>query len=148
MKKNKLKPTKQTNQSKKSEERKWYLIDLEGKILGRVVSLVTKYLIGKEKPTHSFHIDDGNYVIAINAKKIKVSGKKNVKKIYTFYSGYPSGLKKLNFNQLLNKNPKEIIRHAVSGMLPKNKHRKERLKRLFIFEDEKNPFTDKNLIKI
>ncbi len=148
MKKNKLKPTKQTNQSKKSEERKWYLIDLDGKILGRAISLITKYLIGKEKLTYSYHIDGGNYVVAINAKKIKISGKKNAQKIYTYYSGYPSGLKKMTFNQLINKSSKELIRHAVSGMLPKNKHRKERLKRLFIYEDEKHPFLDKQLIKI
>lgn len=148
MKKNKLKATKQTNQSKKSKERKWYLVDVDGKILGRVASLITEYLIGKEKPTYSYHFDDGNYVVVINAKKIKISGKKMDQKVYTNYSGYPSGLRKMTFNQLLNKNSKELIRHAISGMLPKNKHRKERLKRLFIYEDDKHPFLDKQLIKI
>ncbi len=123
--------------------RKWYLVDVSNKILGRIVPEIVKLLQGKHKVNYVPYLDMGDYVVVINAAKVKLTGKKEKVKTYTRYSGYPGGLKKINFQRLLKENPTEIIKHAVSGMLPKNKLRKARLKRLFVFADDKHPYGDK-----
>lgn len=123
--------------------RGWHLVDVSGQVLGRACPKIAKWLQGKDKINYVPYLDMGDYVVVINAKKVKITGKKDQDKIYTRYSGYPGGLKKINFANLLAKNPQEIIRHAVSGMLPKNKHRDQRLTRLFIFSDEKHPYEEK-----
>lgn len=89
----------------------------------------------------------GDYVVVINAKDVILSGKKEKNKEYTSYSGYPGGLKRITFEELKKKKPEEIIRHAVSGMLPKNKLREKRLRRLFVFADDKHPYEEKLKIK-
>ncbi len=138
--------TKQTKSLKEKEiKREWHLIDASGKILGRLASEIAFFLQGKNKVNYTYNIDGGDYVVVINAKKIILSGKKAKNKTYTRYSGYPGGLKILKYADLFNKNIDFIIKHAVSGMLPKNKFRNKRLKRLFIFEDEKHSFSDKFL---
>lgn len=114
-------------------KRAWHVYDAKDKILGRLSTEISTLLIGKHKPTFSPHMDDGDHVIVINAKHVKVTGKKEQDKIYTRYSGYPGGLKKTPFYRLQAKNPEEVIKHAVSGMLPKNKLRSKRIKRLHIF---------------
>lgn len=123
--------------------RDWHWLDAQGKILGRLATKIASFLIGKHKPNYVPYLDVGDYVVVINAKKVVVSGKKEEQKLYTRYSGYPGGLKKTTFRQLKEKKPEEIIRQAVSGMLPKNKLRKKRLARLFVFANEKHPYGDK-----
>lgn len=136
-----------TNQTKPIKEkeikRNWHLIDVKGMILGRIAPKISYYLQGKNKINYVSYLDCGDYVVVINAKKIILTGKKSETKIYTYYSGYPGGLKKIKFNYLLENKPEEIIKRAVSGMLPKNKFRDRRLKRLFVFADENHPYKDK-----
>lgn len=139
--------TKSTKPVKEKEvKRNWHLFDAKGKILGRFVSEITKFLLGKHKPNYVPYLDMGDYVVVINAKEIVVSGKKEENKLYTRYSGYPGGLKTITFKELKKNRPTEIIRHAVAGMLPKNKLRKKRLARLYIFENEEHPYKNKFLI--
>jgi len=136
--------TKQTKPVKLKEiNRAWHLIDIAGKVLGRVTPDIARLLQGKNKTNYVSYLDLGDYVVVVNAEKMLISGKKSETKTYTRYSGYPGGLKKINYKDLLKKNPGMIIKHAVSGMLPKNKFRDERLKRLFVFKDENHPYKDK-----
>ena len=100
-------------------ERKWYVVDAEGKTLGRMASEVASILRGKKKPIYTPHVDCGDYVIVINAEKVEVTGKKRKEKIYKRHTGYPGGLRETTFEKLQAKRPEEIIRHAVKGMLPK-----------------------------
>ena len=127
----------------KEIKRDWHLIDASSKILGRLAPEIVKVLQGKHKRNYVPYLDMGDYVVVINAKKVIVSGKKDDQKIYTRYSGYPGGLKEISFNKLLEEKPEEIVKRAVSGMLPKNKLRKKRLTRLYVFADENHPFADK-----
>ena len=127
----------------KEIKRNWHLIDVKGKILGRVTCEIAKLLQGKQKSNYTTYLDSGDYVIIVNAKDIVISGKKARTKLYTRYSGYPGGLKTVRFEELLKVSPDKIIRHAVSGMLPKNKLRDRRLTRLYVFADEKHPYQDK-----
>lgn len=136
--------TLKTRPTKKGQiKRKWHLFDVEDKILGRVATQIAFLLRGKGKPYFIPHLDCGDYVVVINAKEVKVTGKKEKQKIYTRYSGYPGGLKKETLKHLRQKSPEKIIRQAVSGMLPKNKLRKRWLARLFVSVDDKHPYGDK-----
>ena len=137
-----------TTRSTKAKDikRSWHLIDAKEKILGRLAVKIARFLIGKEKPYFVSYLDCGDFVVIINAKKIKVTGKKEEQKIYTRYSGYPGGLKKETLKHLRERKPEEIIRRAVSGMLPKNKLRKQRLKRLYVYADEKHPYKNKEFL--
>jgi len=133
-----------TNPTKEKDiKRKWHLVDIKRKILGREATKIARLLIGKSKPYFVSHIDCGDYVVVINASEVIVSGKKATQKIYQKYSGYPGGLKTKSFNEVLKTNPKRIIKEAVSGMLPKNKLRASMLKRLYIFSDDNHPYKDK-----
>lgn len=136
--------TKQTKPVKEKEiVRNWHLIDVSGQILGRVAGKISRLLQGKHKVNYVPYLDSGDYIVVINAKKVKVTGKKSQNKVYTRYSGYPGGLKTITYDKMSQKKPDEIIRHAISGMLPKNKLRDRRLARLFIFKDENHKFADK-----
>lgn len=136
--------TEQTKPIKINQIKKeWYEIDLKNKTLGRITNLIAKILQGKHKSIYVPYLDCGDYVVAINADKIKISGKKRETKVYLRYSGYPGGLKGIPFSKLIEKNPAEIIRKAVSGMLPKNKLRKNYLKKLYIFKGEDHPYKNK-----
>ncbi len=139
-----VKLTQSTKSVKEKDiHRSWHLIDVKGKILGRAVPEAAKYLQGKQKSNYSQHLDQGDYVVIINAKDIKVTGNKPLTKLYTTYSGYPGGLKTIRFEELLKKSPDKLVRHAVSGMLPKNKLRDRRLARLFIYPESEHPYNDK-----
>lgn len=129
--------------SDKEIKRDWHLIDVSKKVLGRVSADIARFLMGKHKVRYVSYLDMGDYVVIINAKKIALTGRKIKQKIYTRYSGYPGGLKKTVLEKLLDTNPQEVIKHAVSGMLPKNKLRDKRLARLFIFASEKHAYEDK-----
>lgn len=128
--------------SKKQIKRDWHIIDVKGKILGRVIPEIAKKLQGKHKTNYVQYLDMGDNVVVINAKKVVLTGKKNQTKIYSQFSGYPGGLKTFTFRKLLEKNPSEIIKRGVSGMLPKNKLRNRRLARLYIFPGEEHPYKD------
>lgn len=129
----------------KSEDirRNWHFVDLKNQIVGRIATRIANLLRGKSKPYFVHHLDCGDFVVAVNASQVKVTGKKAEQKIYTDYSGYPGGLKKKQFKQVLKEDPKRIINQAVSGMLPKNKLRDSLLKRFYVFPDEKHPYEDK-----
>jgi len=129
--------------SAKDIRRKWLEIDVAGKILGRIAPKIALFLQGKHKVNYVPYLDMGDYVVVINANKIRVTGNKLEQKNYTRYSGYPGGLKKINLKKLLEKKPEEVIRHAVWGMLPKNKLRKKRITRLYVFVDGDHPYKDK-----
>jgi large subunit ribosomal protein L13 len=98
----------------------WHVVDASGKILGRLASEIARRLRGKHKPEYTPHVDTGDYIIVINAGKIRVTGNKVEDKMYYRHSGYPGGIKVTNFAKLMQKDPTEIIEHAVRGMLPKN----------------------------
>ncbi len=114
-------------------ERKWYVIDADGQTLGRLASEVAAILRGKKKPTYTPHVDTGDYVIVINAEKINVTGKKRKEKIYKRHTGYPGGLREITFEKLQAKNPEEIIRHAVKGMMPKGVLGRQMYKKLKVY---------------
>src|SRR3989344_9054816 len=133
-----------TKPTKVSEvKREWHLADVKGKILGRTATEIAKLLIGKGKPYFAKNLDCGDYVVVINAKEVAVSGKKETDKVYTRYSGYPGGLRKITVKELRERKPEEIIRHAVSGMLPKNKLRNSMLRRLYVFKGSEHKFAEK-----
>jgi large subunit ribosomal protein L13 len=115
---------------------KWILIDASSAPLGRVAGVIAKYLIGKYKPTYTPHIDNGDYVVVINAKNVVVTGNKEIDKKYYKHSGFPSGLTERNLRQMREKFPERIIEEAVKGMIPRNKLAAQRLKRLRVFADE------------
>jgi len=130
----------QTGMIKKTDvKRKWHLIDANEKILGRVATHIASLLKGKHKATITPHVDGGDAVIVINAAKIRVTGSKMDTKVYKRYSGYPSGLTEEPLKHLLARKPTEIIRHAVKGMLPKNRLGRQMLKRLKAYADDKHP---------
>lgn len=114
-------------------ERKWYVVDAEGKTLGRLASEVAAILRGKKKPTYTPHVDCGDYVIVINAEKVEVTGKKRTDKIYKHHTGYPGGLKEVNFETLQEKDPTEIVKHAVKGMMPNGKLGRQMFKKLKVY---------------
>lgn len=123
----------------KSIEKKWFLVDAKGKILGRVASFVAGILRGKHKPTFARHMDTGDYVIIVNAEEIKASGKKEEKKFYFTHSGYPGGDKMTSLSKLRSTYPERILRHAIAGMLPKGRLGRSILKKLKIYKGEKHP---------
>ena len=114
-------------------ERKWYVVDAEGKTLGRVASQVAAVLRGKNKPTFTPHVDCGDYVIVINAEKVEVTGKKRKEKVYKHHTGYPGGLRETTFDKLIAKKPEDVIRHAVKGMMPKGKLGRQMYKKLKVY---------------
>lgn len=118
----------------------WHLIDLEGKVLGRASVEIAKLLMGKGKTLTASHLDQGDFVVAINSDKIKVTGKKLTDKIYYSHSGFPGGLKEISLEQLMAKDSRKVIEKAVKGMLPKDKHQQERLRRLKLFADDKHTY--------
>ena len=132
-----------TTQLKASNiKRKWHLIDLKNQTLGRVSTEIASLLIGKHKPESSSHLDNGDFVVAINAKDIHVTGKKMTDKLYQSHSGYPGGFKELRLEQLMEKDPRKVIEHAVKGMLPKNKLQQPRMRRLKVFVDTNHPYAE------
>lgn len=132
--------TKSKLSNPKRRERKWHLFDAQGMVLGRLASRIAILLQGKENVDYLPFQDNGDWVVVINAQGLRVTGKKRKDKIYYRYSGYPGGIKKESFADLLAKDPDKILRHAVKGMLPKNKLAAVMLKRLKVFTDAKHPF--------
>ena len=119
---------------KEEVERNWFVLDVKDKVLGRIATKIADRIRGKDKPTFTPHTDGGDYVIVINAEKIKVTGSKFDTKKYYHHSLYPGGLKTQTFKELNIKNPEKIIFNAVKGMLPKNKLGKSMIKKLKVFK--------------
>ena len=131
-----------TISAKKNEvERAWYIVDAENKVLGRLATQVATILRGKHKPLFTPHVDTGDFVVVINAEKIHLTGNKLDKKMYHRHSGYPGGITSVSAGELLEKNPETIIKHAVKGMLPKNKLGREQFKKLKVYPGKEHPHT-------
>ena len=120
-------------------ERKWYVVDAEGATLGRLASEIAKVLRGKNKPEYTPHIDTGDYVIVVNAEKVKVTGKKLQQKIYYNHSDYVGGMRETTLAELLAKKPEKVIELAVKGMLPKSRLAKKQLANLKVYAGGKHP---------
>ncbi|HEX5797755.1 MAG TPA: 50S ribosomal protein L13 [Candidatus Saccharimonadales bacterium] len=134
-----------TYSAKPSEvERKWYLMDASSAALGRLSTEIAGYLTGKGKPMYTQHIDCGDYVVVVNSDKLKVTGDKKLKKTYYRHTGYPGGIKEANLQTMIDKDSTKVIHQAVKGMLPVNKLRAERLKRLKVYAGEQHDHTAQN----
>lgn len=120
-------------------EHNWYVVDATDKVLGRLATQIAKCLRGKHKPEYTPHADAGDYVIVINAEKIKVTGKKEQDKIYYRHSGYPGGIKETTFEKMLDKDPTRVIELAVKGMLPKNPLGRAMLRKLKVYAGSEHP---------
>ena len=119
-------------------QREWWIIDASKMPLGKLAVVIADKLMGKSKVTYTPHIDNGDYVVVVNAKKLVVTGEKMTQKKYYHHSGYPGGIRELKLEEVIEKDASRAIREAVKGMLPKNKLAAERLKRLKVFEGEEH----------
>jgi large subunit ribosomal protein L13 len=129
-----------TYQPKKEEiERRWYLVNAEGKILGRMATQVARVLKGKHKPIYSPSVDTGDFIVVVNAKKVVLTGKKMKDKKYYHHTGYPGGIRETPAEKLLARKPTEMIRIAVKGMLPKNSLGRQMLRKLKIYAGPNHP---------
>ena len=125
-------------------KREWYLIDASTLPLGKLAVVIADKLMGKSKVTYTPHIDNGDYVVVINAKNLQVTGNKMVDKKYYRHSGFPGGLKELKLEEVIEKDPSYAIKEAVKGMIPKNKLAADRMSRLRVFNCEKHDHTAQN----
>jgi large subunit ribosomal protein L13 len=129
-----------TYQAKKEEvDHQWYLVNAEGKVLGRLATELAKILRGKNKPAFTPHVDTGDFVIVVNTGKVVLTGKKMKDKIYYHHTGYPGGIKEITAEKLLAKKPTEVLRIAVKGMLPKNSLGRQMLRKLKIYAGPDHP---------
>ena len=126
--------------SSKDIKRAWHLFDAKDQHLGRLSTGIAKILMGKHKPSFVPYLDQGDFVVVTNAAGVKVTGKKSTQKVYFRHSGFPGGDKTETFEQLQNRRPEEIIRHAVKGMLPKSKLGRQMIKKLHIYAKETHPY--------
>ena len=129
-------------------EKKWLLLDASDKTLGRLSAKISSILMGKNKAKYTPHNDLGDYIVVINAEKVKVTGKKDIQKKYYRHSGYPGGLKSSTFSEIIEKNPEDIILKAVKGMLPKNKLSNSMISKLKVYKGENHPHIGQNPHKI
>ena len=123
----------------KEVTRDWYLVDAENQVLGRIATTIANVLRGKNKPTFTPSVDTGDFVIVVNAAKIALTGNKLADKTYYSHSGYPGGIKAITAGKLLEKKPEDLIKHAVKGMLPKNKLARHMLSKLKIYSGSEHP---------
>lgn len=117
----------------------WYLVDADGKTLGRLASEIAHRLRGKHKPEFTPHVDTGDYIVVINAEKIAVTGKKATDKMYHHHSGYPGGLKSFSFEKLIERAPERVLQRAVKGMLPRNPLGRAMFKKLKVYAGASHP---------
>ena len=130
-----------TFQPKEKEvTRDWHLVDAKGEVLGRLSTKIATWLIGKHKSDYSQHMDMGDFVVVLNAEKVEVTGRKDQQKMYYRHSGYPQGFKKHTYGQVMDTHPERILEHAVSGMIPDNKLKSDRMLRLKLVVGDKNPY--------
>ena len=129
-------------------ERKWFLIDADGKVLGRVAARIVSILRGKEKACYAPHQEVGDYVVVINADKISVTGRKTEQKLYHHHTGYPGGLKTVNFEKLIEKHPTSPLELAIKGMLPKGPLGRKLFNNVKVYSGAEHPHAAQNLQKI
>ena len=122
-----------------NRQRDWVVVDAEGQTLGRLATQIADHLRGKLKPEYTPHCDVGDFVIVINAEKIAVTGKKRTDKLYHRHSGYPGGLRTRTLNEMLDRQPEEVIRKAVKGMLPRNRLARQQLRKLKVYAGPEHP---------
>ena len=135
-------------QKKETVERKWYVIDAEGKNLGRVATKAATILRGKHKATFTPHIDCGDYVIIVNASKVNLTGKKLTDKMYYNHSGFPGGLRERNAKEMIENYPEEMMERAIKGMLPKGRLGRQMYKKLFVYAGDKHPHAAQNPVEM
>jgi large subunit ribosomal protein L13 len=120
-------------------ERKWYVVDAEGRTLGRLATEIARILRGKNKPQYTPHVDVGDFVVVVNADKVVVTGKKAEQKVYRRHSGYPGGMKETSYERMLERRPTEILRKAVYGMMPKTRLARQQFRKLKIYAGSEHP---------
>ncbi len=127
----------------KDIERKWHLLDAKDVPIGRVATQAAQFLMGKDKINYAPYLDCGDYVVVINAGSVGITGNKLKKKLYRRHSGYPGNLRTYTLEQMMQKNPRKVIRHAVKGMLPKNKLGRKMITRLYVYPEEEHEHEEK-----
>jgi large subunit ribosomal protein L13 len=120
-------------------ERKWYVVDAEGKHLGRLATEIVRVLRGKNKPQYTPHVDVGDFVVVVNADRVAVTGRKAEQRVYRRHSGYPGGMKETSYEQMLARKPTEVLRKAVYGMMPKSRLARKQFKKLKIYAGPEHP---------
>lgn len=133
---------------KENQVKKWYLVDASDKVLGRLATKVATVLRGKHKPTYTPHVDTGDYVVVVNAEKIRVTGKKTQQKMYFRHSGYPGGMRLESYEKVMAKHPDRIITQAVAGMLPKGRLGRKIIKKLKVMAGDQHRFAAQKLEKL
>lgn len=129
-----------TFSAKKEEiDREWYVVDAQGQTLGRLASRIATILKGKHKPIYTPHLDCGDFVIVLNADKVRVTGRKMDQKFYYRYSGYPGGLSQISLRDQLARHPERVLQAAIRGMLPKNKLGRQMIKKLKVYAGDEHP---------
>jgi len=126
-------------QKQEEIERDWYVVDAEGETLGRLASRIAPILKGKHKPIYTPHLDCGDFVVIVNAEKVRVTGRKLDQKLYHRHSGYPGGLKSISLRDQLNRYPERVLQAAIRGMLPKNKLGRRMIKKLKVYAGDAHP---------
>ena len=124
---------------KESVSREWYVVDATDKTLGRLSTAIANRLRGKHKPEYTPHVDTGDYIVVVNAEKIRVTGNKTTDKVYHHHTGYPGGIKSITFDKLIDKAPERVIEKAVKGMMPKNKLSRSMMSKLKIYAGNDHP---------
>jgi large subunit ribosomal protein L13 len=125
-------------------ERNWYIIDAEGRTLGRLASEIARLLRGKNKPQYTPHVDVGDFVVVVNAEKVIVTGRKPEQKVYRRHSGYPGGMKETSYERMMERRPTEILRKAVYGMMPKSRLARRQMRKLKIYAGPEHPHAAQN----
>lgn len=131
--------TVQMTKAESLAQRRWYVIDAEGQVLGRIATEIARVLRGKHKPSFSPHVDGGDFVIVVNAKRVKLTGAKETDKRYYRHSGYPGGLRVRTLSEMREKKPEAVVQLAVKGMLPKNRLGKGQLGKLKVYAGPEHP---------
>ena len=124
---------------KESVSREWYVVDATDKTLGRLSTAIANRLRGKHKPEYTPHVDTGDYIVVVNAEKVRVTGNKTTDKTYHHHTGYPGGIKSITFEKLIDKAPEQVIEKAVKGMMPKNKLSRSMMNKLKIYAGSVHP---------
>ena len=130
--------------SGKTYEQEWYVVDAKDRVLGRLATRLAMVLMGKHKPTYTPFLDTGDFVVVLNAEKIRLTGKKAETKVYKRFSGYPSGQREIPFASQLAKHPEEVIRHAVLNMLPRGTLGRQRVSKLKVYRGAEHPHEAQN----
>jgi large subunit ribosomal protein L13 len=120
-------------------QRDWLVVDVDNQVLGRAATQIATLLRGKHKPTYVPHVDNGDYVVVVNADRVRLTGNKPDQKLYTRHTGYPGGLKQVPYRTMMQKHPERIIKFAVKGMLPKNRLGRRLLKKLHVYAGPRHP---------